>query len=309
MAIDQNCKIWLKEIFAERAKFDEPMAKHTSFRVGGCADVFVEPENMEELCQVVKGAGEQKISWIVVGGGTNLLVKDSGVRGIVISTRKTRRQVSMESMGGDRVAVTAAGGTLLSTLCRFAIEKGCMGMNFAMGIPGTVGGAIRMNAGTATGTMQNVITRIKVLDPGGQVREIGKRGMTFSYRNLSIGDMANPLIIEGCFGLQKGDPGAIRREADAALERRRKTQPTGTASAGCFFKNPVSERSAGELIDRAGLKGREIGGAKISEKHANYIINTGGGTAADIMALMETVQEEIYKVFQIKLEPEVKIVG
>jgi len=309
MAIDRQCKIWLKGAFAERTKFDEPMAKHTSFRVGGCADAFIEPENMEELCRVVKGAGERKISWIVVGGGTNLLVKDSGIRGMVISTKKIRRQVSMESMGGDRVEVVAAGGTHLSTLCRFAIEKGLRGMNFAMGIPGSVGGAIRMNAGTAMGAVQDVIERIKVLDPSGHFREIGKRGMTFSYRNLSIGGMANPLIVEGCFGLEKDDPGAIKREADAALERRRKTQPTGAASAGCFFKNPASEKSAGKLIDEAGLKGKTVGGAKISEKHANYIINTGGGTAADIMALMETVQEEIYNAFHIKLEPEVKIVG
>ena len=309
MTIDQNCKIWLKGIFAERAKFDESMAKHTSFRVGGCADAFVEPENIEEMYRFVKRADEKKISWMVVGDGTNLLVKDSGVRGIVISTRKIRRQISMASGGGDLVRVTAAAGTRLSALCRFAIEKGWQGMNFAVGIPGTVGGAIMMNAGTAMGTIQDVIFRIKGLDPSGSARVIEKCDMGFSYRKLSIKGMEKPVILEGSFSLQKGDPGAIKREAEVVLENRRKRQPTGAASAGCFFKNPVFEKSAGELIDLAGLKGKQIGGAKISEKHANFIINTGDGTAADIMALMETVQEKIYNTFDIKLEPEVKIVG
>ena len=202
----------------------------------------------------------------------------------------------------------------MQALCRFAINHGLEGMNFALGIPGTVGGGIMMNAGTSYGSVESVLDSIKVLLPMGQTKIIGRGELDFNYRELSWSkemdvDQGQPVILGGCFCLHSSDSKKLKKEAEEIIKTRSQSQPTVSLSAGCFFKNPVSGKTAGELVELAGLKGKRIGGAKISSKHANFIINRGTASAADFLALMELVQETVSKKFSIDLEAEVNIVG
>jgi UDP-N-acetylmuramate dehydrogenase len=205
-------------------------------------------------------------------------------------------------------------GANLSALCRFAIHHGLSGLNFALGIPGTVGGAICMNAGAWSGEIGDVLESIRVLRPDGRIESVDKKGLTFSYRSLSFAennnkDLSSSVVIEGRFLLSQQRSEILQAEADELLKTRKKTQPTAFASAGCFFKNPDNSESAGKLIDLAGGKGMRSGDAVVSEKHANFIVNQGRASAEDILRLMYTVQELVLKKFNILLEPEVKIVG
>ena len=315
MALDSDSKKWLASYFGDNVKFDEPMSKHTSLRVGGPAEAFVIPENIEALQALVKWSWQKKLQYLIIGDGTNLLVKDNGINGIVIVLTKCLKTISQTGMKTDKVIVTAMSGARLRTLCSFALERGLEGMNFAIGIPGTVGGGIMMNAGTSHGSMGNVLESINVLLPTGQVRIIKREKLDFSYRKLSLdkeltdANQGQPVILDGCFRLRTADPEKLKKEARAILKTRQERQPTGLPSAGCFFKNPVSGKTAGELIELAGLKGKSIGGAEISSKHANFIINRHKASAADFLTLMELVEKTVSKIFNIDLEREVKVVG
>lgn len=315
MALDPDSKKWLESRFDGRVKFDEPMSRHTSFRVGGPAEAYVTPECPEELIELINWVREQDLPYLVLGDGTNILVKDAGIPGIVIVLAKCLNKISQTGIGSDGVIVTAMAGAKMNSLCSFAITHGFGGMNFAIGIPGTVGGAIMMNAGTAFGGMEKVLDSIKILLPNGLTRRIKRENLNFEYRKLSWDKEKNevyqgqPLIIEGCFCLHPSDSQKLKKEAEEILKTRKKRQPTHLPSAGCFFKNPASGKTAGQLIELAGLKGKKIGGAKISSTHANFIVNRNKASAADILALMELVQETTSKMFNIDLETEVKIVG
>lgn len=315
--LDSDSKKWLAGLFGDGVKFDEPMSRHTSLRVGGPAEAYVAIKRPEDLVKLINWSREKGLPCLVFGDGTNLLVKDEGINGIVITLTRAFKKIIQTGTEKDGVIVTAMAGVRMQTLCRFAVERGLEGMNFALGIPGTVGGGIVMNAGTACGSMENVIDSINVLLPTGLTKKIKRKDMVFDYRKLSWGKKKNetdglegkPIILEGCFCLHPSDPQRLKKEAKAILKLRKKTQPAGSPTAGCFFKNPAVGKTAGELIELAGLKGEQKGGAKISCKHANFIINAGKASAADILALMELVQERVLKIFSIDLETEVKIVG
>jgi UDP-N-acetylmuramate dehydrogenase len=256
---------------------------------------------------------------LVLGDGTNLLVRDGGIRGVVINLRGEFRRIRRCAFpaGDPGVCVSAMAGTRLAALCRWSARQGLRGMGFAAGIPGTVGGAIAMNAGTAAGSMQAVIEAVRVLlSPGGrgevQSATVPIQNLDFGYRRLTWHldpQVDPPLILGGRFRLTPGNPDQISAAARRAKERRRCTQPLGTPSAGCFFKNPPGRPTAGALVERAGLKGHRVGGAQVSEKHANFIVNRGGASADDLIRLMEQVQRTVAERFGVKLEPEVKIVG
>lgn len=313
MELAPELRKWLSERFSHQVKFDEPMARHTSFRVGGAADAFVTPETLDQLMMLIDWAGSRGIPCLVIGAGTNLLVKDGGIRGIVVVLSACLNQIVQADTEAEGVFVTAMAGAKMQSLCRFALAHGLKGMNFALGIPGTVGGGIMMNAGTSCGDVSGVLSSVRVLTPPGDIRTIEKVDLNFSYRRLEWTNGIDPrcqrIILEGRFYLCPDDSRRLQKEAEAIMENRRKRQPWRHPSAGCFFKNPAGGRAAGELIDLAGLKNRRIGGAAIASEHANFIINTGGATAADVIALMELVQETIQQKFNIRLEPEVKIVG
>ncbi|MDL1967803.1 MAG: UDP-N-acetylmuramate dehydrogenase [Deltaproteobacteria bacterium] len=313
--LDSDSKIWLESRFKNSVRFDESMSKHTSLRVGGAADAFAMPETPEELVALIKWCRQKDIPCLVIGDGTNLLVKDSGIRGIVIVLTKCLKSISKKDMGSNGIIVTALAGARMQSLCTFAIKNGLKGMNFAIGMPGTVGGGIMMNAGTAYESIKGVLDSIKILLPDGHTKIIMRENLDFEYRKLSLKEevkgvnQGQPIIIGGCFCLKPSDPQKLKKNADEIFKARKEKQPSGSPSAGCFFKNPLSGETAGELIDLAGLKGKSIGGAEISLKHANFIINRGRASASDMLGLIELVQETVSKKFNIHLEPEIKIVG
>lgn len=314
MPISHDFKKWLENQFGERVRFDEPMSKHTSFRVGGPADALVFSETRQELALLIKKAIEVDVDWVVVGGGTNLLIKDHGIRGIVITTKNQNPVIEIEKADEEVTHIRITAGTKLSALCRFASDNSLQGMNFALGIPGTVGGAVIMNAGTSGGAMQDVLFSIEYVGRDGSLVKAQKEKFLYSYRNFAIKGESDfrsakaPIIVEAVIQLRSGNPETIEKEAKFILDRRSETQPKGFGNAGCFFKNPSPQESAGKLIDLAGLKGYRVGGAVVSEKHANYIINSGTATAEDVLTLSQVIREKVFQMFQIRLEPEVRIV-
>lgn len=296
-----------------RVAFDEPMAAHTWFRVGGPADVYVWPKDAEELVSLVRWLAAEEVPYLIIGGGSNLLVRDKGIRGVVIDITAGIKGLSLESDKKGTSLVRAMAGENLSRLCRFAIDRGLGGMNFAIGIPGSVGGAILMNAGAAGEAVENVLTRVRVLFPDGRVKVLEKSRLAFRYRGMTVPGAHDPLhppvILEGFFELYPAPRDELAKQADNLLKQRGRRQPKGVASAGCFFKNPQNAEPAGMLIEKAGMKGVQIGDARVSERHANFIVNRGRATAADILCLMEKVREAVYQQFRIDLEPEVRIAG
>lgn len=313
MALPAPVKTALKERFGEHVRFDEPMAAHTSLRVGGPADALVMPGAIDDLTGLIRMLTAEGIDWLILGGGTNLLVRDKGIRGVVISLSRGFRGIRVQAENPEYSLVVAGAGAKLSALCRYAAENGLSGMEFAVGIPGSIGGAIMMNAGTAIGEMESAIADITILYPPERVETIRRDRLSFAYRGIQwqcaeAGTGTHPIILETTLRLGHADTETLRQR-DAELIARRKTiQPAGL-SAGCFFKNPAQGPSAGELIDRAGLKGYAQGDAVVSEKHANFLLNRGNASAADMLRLMAVVQERVSGTFNIQIEPEIKIVG
>ena len=315
MPLDPDAKKWLQSRFEKSVRFDEPMSAHTSLKIGGPAEAYVAPASRADLVDLVAGLRKRKLDYLIIGNGTNLLVKDGGLAGVAVNLSRCLRRIRILAQTKERVRLGAMAGVRLKTLCNFAIKNGLKGLNFALGIPGTVGGAIAMNAGTTSGWMGDVIEAITVLLPTGELQAITREKLDFSYRSLVLNagpedlNQGRPVIVDAHFHLQPGDPQALKREAEQLLQARKRKQPLGNASAGSVFKNPPTGLSAGELIDRAGLKGKKIGGARISPMHANFIINTGGASAADFIALMTLIQTRVLNKFSVELQAEVTLVG
>jgi UDP-N-acetylmuramate dehydrogenase len=310
--INEDAKKWLQTLLEDSVLFDEPMSCHTSFQVGGPADAFVVAGNLGVLRELIRELGQRNLKFFIIGHGTNLLVKDNGFRGVIIVLREGLNHIIKCSEDG---IINVMAGAPLSRLCRFAIKNGLSGFNFALGIPGTVGGGIVTNAGTWLGSIGDILKKVKVILPDGEIRNITKEKLRFSYRQLLWGNhlagitASAPVIVSGSFELIPDDPEKIRKEARKIVMWRKERQPSWLPSAGCFFKNPDSEKTAGQLIDLAGLKGKSFGGAEISSRHANFIVNRKNASAADILVLMKMIQETIWKKFNIILEPEVRIIG
>lgn len=308
-------KKWLAERFKDQVRFDVPMARHTSFRIGGPAQALAVPESLAELAALLTGARKRGMDILVIGGGSNLLVSDSGIGGLVVILR-CLDDIALHEETSDAMTVRVGAGTPLKRLCRCCLAHGLTGMNFAIGIPGSVGGALAMNAGTAKGCMADTLLSIRVLDGQGNCRTLSKESLCADYRQLTwetpnetgvFGQSGT--IVNAEFLLARADARSLRREARHIMRARVQTQPLGIPSAGCIFKNPPDAPAAGFLIEQAGFKGRRQGGARVSDRHANYIVNTGGATAADVRTLMDVIEKNVWNRFQIQLTPEVKIVG
>jgi len=314
MTIPEQVKNHLKTQFGERVLFDEPMSKHTTFKVGGPADAYVMPVDEQELAALAKKLNENDVSYMVLGKGSNLLVKDKGVRGVVISLTEGLKTIMRVEALPSAVRVRAMAGAKLSALCRYALQHSLSGMNFALGIPGSVGGAILMNAGAAGGAMENVVEGIKILRSDGVAEQIGRPSMKWAYRGVSIcrekkealGDF---IILSGDFLFKPEDGKSLRASARKIARERMAAQPTRFPSAGCFFKNPETGDPAGKLIDLSGLKGFRIGDAEVSAKHANFIVNRGRASARDVLEVSDKIRQSVYQKFRVKLTPEVKIIG
>ncbi len=289
----------------------EPLSHHTSFRVGGPADLLAQPQDRQTLAAILKTAKKESIPVTIIGGGTNTLVSDKGIRGLVIVLNALKSNPCMvedaKRSQGDKKTISADGGERLSTVVRFAMDQGLSGLEFAAGIPGTLGGAIMMNAGTASWDISKVIACVDVIDTKTLTYQtIKKKSLTFSYRQLQL---RNKIIVGAHLTLTQADPGMIKKSFDQSLKTKNRTQPVSLASAGCFFKNPAPDSPAGKLIEDAGLKGIQINGAQVSELHANFIVNANNARCEDILALKNLVQKTVFEKYKIKLETEVKVTG
>jgi UDP-N-acetylmuramate dehydrogenase len=270
---------------------------------------------ISDLIMLARWLQKNRLPYFVLGNGTNLLVRDNGIQGVVISMKHCLQDIQHTALDKDNVVVTAGAAARLNSLCKYAIDSGFEGMNFALGIPGSVGGALVMNAGTGHGSMADVTAAVRVLATDGEPVKIEKHALRFRYRELDwmappgVTGMCPPIILEGEFMLALGDRHAIKKDASSILQKRSAMQPLHQKSAGCFFKNPATGKSAGELIDMAGLKGKQVGDAQVSTTHANFIINKNRASAANILELKALIQETVFTSFNVTLEPEVKIVG
>ncbi len=305
---------WVKKRFGPNVKAGEPMSRHTTLGVGGPAGLFVSVDNTEGLGELLARCNDEGVDFFILGGGSNLLVRDGGMDGVVIDMKKGWKEISISADRDGEVVVAAGAGLWLQAVCRYAIEQGLSGMNFALGIPGSVGGAVVMNAGTSSGNMGDVVDAIEIVTRTGSVEKKKRPELDFSYRRFSVKGLGSPesggfAVTMAKLVLKHGDRGALRDEANEILRRRLVVQPVDKSSAGCFFRNPSQGESAGRLIEMAGLKGMTIGGAAVSEKHANFFVNRGDATASDFIRLMEVVQDRVSDLFGIDLEPEVIIVG
>ena len=282
-------------------KRHEPLSKHTSWRVGGPADCFYEPAGVEDLSAFLKTLPENEpLFW--VGLGSNLLVRDGGVRGTVIML--SGKLNGLERIGDSTVRAEA--GVASAKLARFSVQQGLRGAEFLAGVPGTVGGALAMNAGAFGGETWNVVTAVETMDHAGQIRTRLPSDYQVGYR--SVQGPAGEWFVAGHFGLTPGNETEGQALIKSLLAKRGATQPTQWPNAGSVFRNPPGDHSA-RLIERTGLKGFCIGGACVSELHANFIINTGSATAADIETLIEAVRDKVYAVQGAKLEAEVRVIG
>ena len=285
---------------AERIRQDELMARHTTMGVGGPADWFLLPETAEELAALVQAFLAADVPYFVLGGGANLLVRDSGIRGAVIAMNR----LSGVDISGNKI--TALAGTSTAAVARAAYEKALSGLEFAAGIPGTIGGAAYMNAGAFGGDMSQIVRRVTTLDAAGVSHTYEMSEMAYAYRHSRF--MERPeTIVSVEMELGKGNQETMSRAMKEYQQKRRETQPSDR-SAGSTFKRPEGIAAA-KLIDDLGLKGFSVGGAAVSEKHAGFVINRGRATCADVLAVMEEVRNRVQAHYGISLEPEVRIVG
>ena len=277
---------------------EEPMSRHTTFRIGGNADCLLQIENAEQLSKVKKYLKTLEIPYFVIGNGSNLLVSDEGYRGVILVVSEQMSDVKVE---GTRIIAQA--GALMSKIARVALEHGLTGFEFASGIPGTIGGGVVMNAGAYDGELKQVVTCVKVVDEEGNLLELDNETMEFGYRTSAI-KHSGFTAVEVQIDLQPGDKDAIKARMDELTAKRREKQPLEYPSAGSTFKRPQGH-FAGALIMNAGLRGYQVGDAQVSEKHCGFVINKGNATASDVLNLMAHVQKEVKEQFDVELEPEV----
>lgn len=283
-------------------KLDAPMNEYTTFRIGGKADVLVEPRSAQELKDIIANAKKEDVNITFMGNGSNLLVLDGGIRGVVI---KFGANMSSTAVEGD--IITAQSGITMARLASVAAENSLAGFEFASGIPGTLGGGIVMNAGAYKGELKDVIIQVTALLPDGSIKVFEKDELDFSYRHSVFTD-SDMLVLEAKIKLSKGDADEIKARIRELSQKRRTTQPLEYASAGSAFKRPQTGYAAA-MIDETGLKGYTVGGAQVSTKHAGFVINTGSATAKDVVTLLTDVQNRVYGRFDTMLEPEIIIVG
>lgn len=305
MSEKNTCNIYDKVVDIvgeENVHTDEPMSRHTTFRIGGNADYFVKPGNADEVAAVIAVCREYNIPYFILGNGSNLLVSDNGYRGMIINIMD-----NMDSVTVDGRIITAQAGAMLVRVSVMARDNALTGLEFASGIPGTIGGAVYMNAGAYGGEMKNVVKTVRAIDEYGRIYELDSEKMDFSYRH-SIVEERKLIVLEVTLELEHGSREAIDDRMKELAEARRSKQPLEYPSAGSTFKRPEGY-FAGKLIMDAGLRGYSVGGAQVAEKHCGFVINKGGATASDVVELIRDVQHDVDDKFGVTLEPEVKMLG
>ena len=297
----RDYKRWASGLIKGKVLFDAPMRRFTSMKVGGPADCLFFPKDADELRKVIRFARRKKIPFLILGKGTNLIVRDKGVRGWIINLTQGMRKIKIAG-----AVVEAEAGLPLQRLVQFSIQKGLTGLEPFFGIPGTVGGGLAMNAGAWGAELKDVLLSMTLMKEDGEIVKRSRSRLRFSYRGLALPPPW--IILKGCFQLKRGRREEILERVKSFSELRRKKQPLDYPSAGSIFKNP-KEGPAGKWIEETGLKGFRIGQVMISERHANFIINLGKAKAEEVIRLMEFVERKIYEEKDISLEREVKVVG
>jgi len=302
--MDAYIKERMKEIGGEAILFDAPMSQYTTFRVGGNVEAMYRCGNVEELKEMVAFLIDEGIPYLILGAGSNLLVRDGGLDGVAIVLDGSFASIEDTNMAEPHIV--AGAGLLLDKLVDLCTERGLAGVEFLAGIPGTVGGAVAMNAGSEGREIKDVIGEVTVLTRCGVVERRDRLGLSFTYRGLDLG--MGEIVLNARLNLKFDKPASIRKRVMSRVKRRKDRFPLDMASAGSVFKNPEADH-AGRLIDAVGLKGKRVGGARISPKHANFIVSTGKASASDIVALVDLAMAKVREIFGIQLIPEIKIVG
>ncbi|MDY6842465.1 MAG: UDP-N-acetylmuramate dehydrogenase [Thermodesulfobacteriota bacterium] len=290
-----------KDIF-----FDESMKKYTTYKIGGTADVIVYPRSLSKLEETISFAHTHKIPYFILGNGSNILVQDAGIRGIVTSLKRGFDTISITTKEQHRFSVRAEAGVEVKTLLNFSIKNELAGFEFAVGIPGSIGGAIKTNAGTRTGDFSRITTMVEVFECNGKLKKRANNELGFTYRSTNL--KPGEIIIGGIFDAEREHKADIVNRLRNIYCERRLKQPLASLNAGSVFKNPAGT-SAGFLMEKAGLKGMTIGDAQISPQHCNFIVNMGNANARDVLALISKAQERVDKIFNISLELEIEVIG
>ncbi|MCR5415696.1 MAG: UDP-N-acetylmuramate dehydrogenase [Pseudobutyrivibrio sp.] len=292
----------MEKLFPEsKILADEPMKKHTTFKIGGPVDIYVEPTS-KEVVPIIDYLKNNKIPFMVIGNGSNLLVSDDGIEGAVICFGRNAQGITIEG-----TKLIADSGALLSTVANTAAKNGLTGLEFASGIPGSIGGAVYMNAGAYGGEMKDIIESVTVLDSNLEVKTMTVDELALSYRH-SIFMENGFIVLSAVLSLKEGNPEEIKAQIDDIRQQRVTKQPLNFPSAGSTFKRPTGY-FAGKLIDDTGLRGYSVGGAQVSEKHCGFVINRENATCADVLKLMSDVDERVFEKFGVHMEPEVRIIG
>ncbi len=286
---------------AEAVFLQEPMSRHTTFRTGGPADVLVTPK-AKQISRILDACRKAGQPWTVIGNGSNLLVGDGGIRGVVLEIGRQIAEIRI-----DGTSITAGAGAMLSSIASKAAQAALTGMEFASGIPGSLGGAVVMNAGAYGGEMKDILKEVTVLTPEGELQTLSVEELDLSYRHSIVPERGS-LVVQAVLELQPGKPEEIQAIMDDLKEKRVSKQPLEYPSAGSTFKRPEGY-FAGKLIQDAGLRGFQVGGAQVSEKHCGFVINRDHATSADICSLMDQVSDIVFEKFGVRLEPEVKKIG
>lgn len=306
--MDRVIKDKLSEIVGEENVLtEEPMKLHTTFRIGGPADYFVTPDSPEQISLTILFCKQNNLPYYIIGNGSNLLVGDYGFRGVIIQVSDRFEQVSFEKVENGRYRVTAGAGILLSKLASVIAKEELTGFEYASGIPGTLGGAVTMNAGAYGGEMKQNIISATVINEEGVIQVLTKEELELGYRT-SVIQRKGYVVLEAVFEFEKGDKKAILEKTDDLTARRKEKQPLELASAGSAFKRPEGYY-AGKLIMDCGLRGFRVGNIMISEKHCGFVVNVGDGTASQVQTLIEEVQRKVFEQFGVHLEPEVRMIG
>ncbi|MFO1463964.1 MAG: UDP-N-acetylmuramate dehydrogenase [bacterium] len=296
----------LMELAKGEVRLDEPLKKHTTIQIGGPADAFVYPADLEDLRQILAFAHEKHVPWMILGWGSNVLVKDGGIRGIVLRLQKTFTRFEILEETEASVSLEVEAGVPLPKVVETGRQNGWKGVETLYGIPGSVGGTLKMNAGTRAGDIQAFVEEVTVLRPDGSLHRYPRKKIKFEYRCSNL--PSKEIIVSGKFRFEKGDPTEVQAAVAKYQKKRHDSQPLEFPNVGSIFKNPEKGHAA-QLIDELGLKGVRVGGARISEKHGNFIVNEGQATARDVLVLIGLIRDKVKEELDLKLELEVKVIG
>jgi UDP-N-acetylmuramate dehydrogenase len=305
--ISDQVKQQLQQTLSNEVFFNEPLSRLTTMRIGGPADAIVYPVTIEEAQAVLKIAHENKVPLFILGWGSNLLVRDGGMRGIVLNLGRGFQKIEITGTEGNEVKLEVEAGVKIPALLDFLVEHGLSGLEFMAGIPATLGGAIWMNAGTRDGEIGQTIKEVTLVTKQGNIKKMERKDCGFSYRSNKF--PAGSVILETSLLLKRDDTTAIKSRIEKNKKHRIETQPLNLPNLGSVFKNPGKKKYAGKLIEEAGLKGVRIGQTRISEKHGNFIVNEGDAKARDVIALIGLVKDKVKEKFNVRLETEVRIIG